>query len=67
MILLNWTGLARIYWVPSIKRKSDGWGIWFCSVRWVGLEVVFYSKAMATEFINRLNCVDREATTEGRT
>ena len=30
-------------------------GLWFCSIRFLGVEAIFYSVAMATEFIRRLN------------
>jgi hypothetical protein len=55
MLILNLTGLGRTYWVPQLKHDSDRDGLWFWSLRWLQVEVVVYSVAMATEFIRRFN------------
>ena len=55
MITFNFTGLSRVYWLPSIVHESDHADLWFTAIRWLGVEVIFYSIAMATEFINRIN------------
>lgn len=57
MILLNWTGNDEPRRIPAFERDSDGKGVWFWSVRWLGMEMVCYSKAMATQLIDRLNRV----------
>lgn len=60
MIVVNLTGLKRFYWIPYVERSSDGFGLWYASVRWLGVEVIAYSKEMATEFIQRLNASTKE-------
>jgi hypothetical protein len=55
MIVFNFTGLPRAYWLPQFMADTDGYGLWFCSVRWLGCEVIVYSREMATAFIRRLN------------
>lgn len=59
MLLINWTGLKKIYWVPEVKRRTDHYNLWFTSFRFLGLEIVVYSKVMATEFIRRFNREDK--------
>ncbi len=54
MIVFNFTGLNRWYWLLLVERKGSK-KLWFISIRFLGIEVVFYSVKMATEFINRLN------------
>jgi hypothetical protein len=55
MILLNFTGTARTYWIPVVERQSVGEGLWYVTVRWLGFEAVAYSRIMGAEFIRRLN------------
>lgn len=55
MIILNLTGLSRVYWLPSLDHQNDHHGLWYWEMRFLGVEVIVYSKAMGTEFIRRLN------------
>lgn len=61
MILINLTGLDKWHWMPVVLRKSDGFGIWFIELKRLGVEVEVCSVKMATEFINRLNAIAKEA------
>jgi len=55
MITFNFTGLSRVYWLPSFFHESDHAGLWFTVIRWLGVEVMVYSVEMATEFVKRIN------------
>lgn len=55
MIVFNFTGLKRVYWLPCLRHKSDLDGLWFWSLRWLGVEVIAYSREMGSAFIYRMN------------
>jgi len=59
MILFNFTGLARFYWLPVVEHSKYG-NLWYFSIRWLNVEIIVYSKIMATEFIRRINSSDKE-------
>lgn len=54
MIVFNFTGLDRMYWLPKFSRGNSCPGVWFYSVKWLGLELIASSKDMATVMIYRL-------------
>lgn len=54
MVVFNFTGLSRVYWRPCVRRQAHE-DLWYVTVRFLGVEVVFYSRAMGSEFIKRFN------------
>lgn len=55
MITINFTGLNRVYWLPNIHHESDHDGLWYVAIRWLGIEVFFYSVEMGIELVHRIN------------
>ena len=55
MIIVNFTGLDRTYWLPVVEHESDNDGLWFVIIRWLGVEVTCFSIMMGTAFVDRLN------------
>jgi hypothetical protein len=53
LILINMTGLERWYWLPSFARESDGDGLWYWDVKWLGVQLSAHSKPMGCEMIRR--------------
>jgi hypothetical protein len=55
VIVINFTGLKRIYWLPKIGCQYDSLSLWYFDCRWLGVEWSVYSRAMAAHFIRALN------------
>lgn len=62
VIVVNFTGLDRIYWLPKIEWRYDSRALWYFDCRWLGVECSVYCRMMATAFVRRLN--EFNATTE---
>lgn len=53
LILFNATGLDHWYWWPSFAHESDGSGLWYWDVKWLGVQLSAHSKSMGSEMIRR--------------
>ena len=51
MILFNFTGLNRVYWLPMFQHQNDGARLWYATLRWLGIEVHIYSRLMGSVVI----------------
>ena len=51
MLIFNLTGLSRFYWFPVVQGQNDHAGLWYWSLRFLGLEVIGYSREMGAAFI----------------
>lgn len=54
MLMINWTGLKRFYYLPSFEYDRFD-SIWYCCVRFLGVEFSVYSRSMASAMIRTLN------------
>lgn len=59
MIVVNFTGLKRSYWLPKISWEYDSPSLWYFVCRWLGVELSVYGRAMASSFIRELNAFHR--------
>jgi len=55
MIQINFTGLDRFHWWPSIERRSNKRRLWYITFRFLDFSVTFLSIEMATEYTKRFN------------
>jgi len=56
LIILNMTGLEKIYWAPKIEyQHSLSAKIWYATIRWFGIEFCIYNKKMGAEIVRRIN------------
>jgi hypothetical protein len=55
MIVVNFSGLSRTYWLPKIGWQYDSPSLWYFDCRWLCIEVSAYGRATAGVFIRRLN------------
>jgi hypothetical protein len=51
VIVFNFTGLSRWYLVPRVGHESDGDGLWYVDLKWLGVEVSIYSRQMGNVLI----------------
>lgn len=55
LIIINATGLKRLYLMPRIEYNNDKKGVWYSSVTWLFVEFVLYSRTMGSRMIEVLN------------
>jgi len=56
VILFNFTGLSKIYWLPSVRRENDSvGGIWYFDLRFLCGQVTIYNMKMGKKMIVAIN------------
>lgn len=53
VFLLNLTGIDRVYWLPWWKFQTDGAGLWYFDLKWLGVQFMIYSRQMGEEIWRR--------------
>lgn len=54
LIMINFTGLEKVYWLPNIRHNSDKEGLWFIDLRFINFQIGCYSKEMGIAMIRKL-------------
>ena len=55
LVIINATGLNKLYLMPMIERSNNKKGVWYWSITWLSVEFLLYSKAMGTRMIELLD------------
>ena len=55
LVIINATGLNKLYLMPKIERSNNKKGVWYWSITWLSVEFLLYSKAMGTRMIELLD------------
>lgn len=57
MLMFQWTGTKRWYFVPWVEvgRQQDGDGMWYVQLRFLKLEWCLYSLKLADRIITHIN------------
>ncbi len=56
VILFNFTGLKKIYWLPSVRRENDTEiGIWYFDFRFLCGQVSIYNAKLGKKLIVAIN------------
>jgi hypothetical protein len=56
IVLINLTGLNKIYWLPKIRRESDTeCGIWYFDVRFLFCQISVFNKTLGKKLIVAMN------------
>lgn len=54
MLIVNWSGLGKIYWIPKIEYASCDRKLWFFGIKFLCIQVCLYSCETANYLIDSI-------------
>lgn len=55
LIMINLTGLKNVYLLPKVKKNNDGNGLWYYDLKFLFIQVCFFSQELGSCMVKSLN------------